>query len=217
MGIFIRAALDAFKPTIDQADQQPQPKNNRLLERIGQATELRDSNTRKRQGRIEKLAKPPKDRLDQIGRIASQRHQQQTAIAKELTGIGQQIGAIHTRQLSQTTKLGPINRRLNVLKDDYAEHADQLTNTASGIRQLFGAAKEIGLTFKDKLTTAFGKLAKDIKGMDLVDMQTNKKLSAKEKEELVYSNPFSLSWYNFLRSEMKQWKKRKTYDNTPRL
>lgn len=53
--------------------------------------------------------------------------------------------------------------------------------------------------------------------MDLVNTQTNKKLTSQEKDDLIHSHPFSMGWYDFLRSEMKQWKKRKTYENTPRL
>ncbi len=213
----IGSTLDTLEPTTNRTNQQPQPTNQRLLERIKQATEVRDSNTQIRQGRIRKLAKQTPTSLDQIGAIANQRLNQHTAIAGELTKISKKVGTIHAKQQQRTADLKPTNQRLDQLKDDYAENANDLTNTANGIQCLFGTAKDIGLAFKEKLTTAFGKLAKDIKGMDLVDMQTNKKLSTKQKEELIYSHPFSLSWYDFLRSEMKQWKKRKAYENTPRF
>ena len=213
----IQAALDTLEPKTDGTNEQPQPTNNRLLERIKQTREVTDSNTQIRQRRIDKLARTFKDRLDQIGAIANERFNQHTAIAGELADIGQQVGAIHTRQLKRAANLTTVNQRLDPIKNDYANHAEQLTNTASRLQQLLGSAKAIGTAFKDKLTTAFGKITKEIKGMELVKTQTNKKLTSQEKDDLIHSHPFSMGWYNFLRSEMKQWKKRKTYENTPRF
>lgn len=213
----IQAALDEIEPTTDRADPAAQPANNRLLKRIERATEIRNSNTQNRQGRIDRLTKPSKDRLDQIGQLTHQRQQRTDTILEKLTNLNDQAGTIHTRQLKRAANLTAAHQRLDPIKNDYANHADQLTSTTSRLQQLFGSAKAIGTAFKDKLTTAFGKLTKDIKGMDLVNTQTHKKLTSQEKDDLIHSHPFSMGWYDFLRSEMKQWKKRKTYENTPRL
>ena len=85
---------------------------------------------------------------------------------------------------------------------------------ANAIGAICAGVKAVAEFFVKLLEKVFGKLSKEIQGMDLVNTQTGQKASPQEKQDWVESHPFSLSWYDFLRSEANQIKKEK--DNSPR-
>lgn len=93
----IGSTLDTLEPTTNRTNQQPQPTNQRLLERIKQATEVRDSNTQIRQGRIrKKLANKLQQALTKLEQLPT----------SDLTSIQQSLESLQksVKKLEQSTQ-----------------------------------------------------------------------------------------------------------------
>lgn len=210
----IRTALDTPRRPTPATDPVPQPTNQRLLGRIKQATEIRDGNTAKRAGRISTLTTKNTDRLDQIGEHSSRRRQRHTKIFEQFDDFGDQLTELNSSEQARTNGFIGINQRLRKLKKRDADQNRQLDAAADAIGAVCGVVKALVEFFVKLLEKLFGKLSNEIQGMDLVHTQTGQKLSSQDKKALVASHPFSLSWYDLLKSETNRLKKEK--DNSPK-
>ena len=210
----IRTALGTHRRANPTADPIPQSTNQRLLGRIKQATDRRNSNTEKRARRISTLATKNTNSIDQIGEYTTRRRQRNTAVLEQFDEFGERFTELDSAERARTNGFIGINQRLRKLKRRNAEQNQQLDTATNAIGAVCTVVKAVAQFFVNVLEKLFGKLSKDIQGMDLVSAKTGKIASSQEKQNWVESHPFSLSWYDFLKAEANRLKKEK--DNSPR-
>lgn len=185
-----------------------------LFERITVYQSTATKNAQIRQGRISALTNQDAISLEPIRSYTERRRQRDTAILNRLNNFGDQFTAIDSTEHARTEGFIGINQRLRKLKKRDAGQTRQLDAATYAIGAICGVVKAVAEFSVKVLEKLFGKLSKEIQGMDLVNTQTGQKLSSQDKKALVSSHPFSLSWYDFLRAEANRLKKEK--DNSPK-
>lgn len=210
----ISAAINSPNPASEPKDQDARRADHPILERIRQATEVRNSNTAKRTRRISALANQDTISLEPIRAHTTGRRQKNTTILGKFDDFGKQFTELDSAEQARTNGFIGINQRLRNLKRRYAGQNEQLDSAANVIGAICSGVKAITGFFVKVLQKLFGKLSKEIQGMDLVNSQTGRELSSQDKKDWVESHPFNLSWYDFLRAEAKRLRKER--DNSPR-
>ena len=213
----VSTVVSAPRTTNRDEDATAQSANQKLLERIGQATDRRDSNTEKRTRRISTLAKQDTTSLEQIGEYTTSRRQRNRKVNQGLTNIDQDVAGINETEQHRTARIRKFNQRARNAKNGYDTNASEFKNTAAGFEHIVGAvsalAKALIELFKKLFNgikqQAYGYASEGLLYHQKPDGSKGKQATTQEARDFIDNHPYDLSGYAQLRFTVHTWDKQK--------
>ena len=199
----VSTAVNASQSADKPEDPATQPANHRLLGRIRQASDRRDSNTEKRTRRISKLARQDPINLEPLGFYTTRRRKQVRKFTDRFKEFDSDVKDQYFREQQRTAKLRKLNQRAREVKDGYDYQSERINAVTVGFSQLCSTVKAIVGLITNLLRRLFNSLSKDFNSMVKINVDTRQPLSAQQKTNYINSRPQSVSWYNQLKNEIK--------------
>lgn len=203
IGAAIDQAIRAHRPADRAKDPAAQSANHRLLRRIKQASDRRDSNTEKRTRRISKLARQDPINLEPLGFYTTRRRKQVRKFTDRFKEFDSDVKDQYFREQQRTAKLRKLNQRAREVKDGYDYQSERINAVTVGFSQLCSTVKAIVGLITNLLRRLFNSLSKDFNSVVKINVDTRRPLSAQQKTNYINSRPQSVSWYNQLKNEIK--------------
>ena len=213
----ISTTVSTPRPTDTAKNPATQPANQRVLERIRQATDRRDSNTKKRTRRISKLARQDPINLDPLGCYTNRRRKRVRKVTDRFRGFDKDITEQYIAEQQRAAKLRKLNQRARNVKNGFSGQSERIDKVAVGFNQLHNAVKAIIELIINLLKRLFNSLSKQFGNVVKINTETKQPLSPQQKTDYVNSRPQSLGWYNELKDEIKTLPKERKNDNVPRF
>ena len=213
----ISTTVSTPRPTDTAKNPATQPANQRVLERIRQATDRRDSNTKKRTRRISKLARQDPINLDPLGCYTNRRRKRVRKVTDRFKGFDKDITEQYIAEQQRAAKLRKLNQRARNVKNGFSGQSERIDKVAVGFNQLHNAVKAIIELIINLLKRLFNSLSKQFGNVVKINTETKQPLSPQQKTDYVNSRPQSLGWYNELKDEIKTLPKERKNDNVPRF
>lgn len=213
----ISTTVSTPRPTDTAKNPATQPANQRVLERIRQATDRRDSNTKKRTRRISKLARQDPINLDPLGCYTNRRRKRVRKVTDRFKGFDKDITEQYIAEQQRAAKLRKLNQRARNVKNGFSGQSERIDKVAVGFNQLHNAVKAIIELIINLLKRLFNSLSNQFSNVVKINTETKQPLSPPQKTDYVNSRPQSLSWYNELKDEVKTLPKERKNDNVPRF
>ena len=229
----IRTALDAYRRENQRTNPFSQPTNQKLLGRVRQATDRRNSNTEKRSRRISALATKNTNSLDQIGEHTTRRRQRTRNVAhdlttfdNQLTNTGEQLTDIATVYDQQTNRFVQINRRVRKVKRGYGFHAGGLQKSANQFEAVIGTISAVVKAVIELFRQLFNGLKQRAmayadQGLLMIKEKDNpveRKATTAEAKSYINNHPYDLSGYARLELTVQNWdKQKKENENKPKF
>ena len=213
----ISTTVSTPRPTDTAKNPATQPANQRVLERIKQATDRRDSNTEKRQRRISKLARQDPINLDPLGCYTNRRRKRVRKVTDRFKGFDKDITEQYIAEQQRAAKLRKLNQRARNVKNGFSGQSERIDKVAVGFNQLHNAVKAIIELIINLLKRLFNSLSNQFSNVVKINTETKQPLSPQQKTDYVNSRPQSLGWYNELKDEVKTLPKERKNDNVPRF
>lgn len=195
----VNASQSADRPEYPAA----QSANQRVLGRIRQASDRRDSNTEKRTRRISKLARQDPINLEPLGFYTTRRRKQVRKFTDRFKEFDSDVKDQYFREQQRTAKLRKLNQRAREVKDGYDYQSERINAVTVGFSQLCSTVKAIVGLITNLLRRLFNSLSKDFNSVVKINVDTRRPLSAQQKTNYINSRPQSVSWYNQLKNEIK--------------
>lgn len=219
----IDQVIDPSRPAATGQDRATQSANQRVLERISQATDRRDSNTQIRQGRISTLTTKNTGSLDQIGQHTTRRRQRNTTILKQFNEFGEQFTAFDSAEQQRTARLRKYRRRINNVKDELANEGCRIDQATTGLGQIAIAVSAVVKAVIELFKQLFNGVKQQIVGYAKegllhhanADGSMGRQATTQEAEVFVGSHPYDLSGYAQLRLTAKKLEKDKELRHEP--
>lgn len=199
----VSTAVNASQSADRPEDPAAQSANHRLLGRIRQASDRRDSNTEKRTRRISKLARQNPINLEPLGFYTTRRRKQVRKFTDRFKEFDSDVKDQYFREQQRTAKLRKLNQRAREVKDGYDYQSERINAVTVGFSQLCSTVKAIVGLITNLLSRLFNSLSKDFNSVVKVNVDTRQPLSAQQKTNYINSRPQSVSWYNQLKNEIK--------------
>ena len=203
----ISTTVSTPRPTDTAKNPATQPANQRLLKRIRQATDRRDSNTKKRTRRISKLERQDPINLDPLGCYTNRRRKRVRKVTDRFRGFDKDI----------TQQYIAEQQRAGNVKNGFSGQSERIDKVAVGFNQLHNAVKAIIELIINLLKRLFNSLSNQFSNVVKINTETKQPLSPQQKTDYVNSRPQSLGWYNELKDEVKTLPKERKNDNVPRF
>ena len=213
----ISTTVSTPRPTDTAKNPATQPANQRVLERIRQATDRRDSNTKKRTRRISKLARQDPINLDPLGCYTNRRRKRVRKVTDRFKGFDKDITEQYIAEQQRAAKLRKLNQRAGNVKNGFSGQSERIDKVAVGFNQLHNAVKAIIELIINLLKRVFNSLSNQFSNVVKINTETKQPLSPQQKTDYVNSRPQSLGWYNELKDEVKTLPKERKNDNVPRF
>lgn len=213
----ISTTVSAPRPTDTAKNPATQPANQRVLERIRQASDRRDSNTKKRTRRISKLARQDPINLDPLGCYTNRRRKRVRKVTDRFKGFDKDITQQYIAEQQRAAKLRKLNQRARNVKNGFSGQSERIDKVAVGFNQLHNAVKAIIELIINLLKRVFNSLSNQFSNVVKINTETKQPLSPQQKTDYVNSRPQSLGWYNELKDEVKTLPKERKNDNVPRF
>ena len=213
----ISTTVSTPRPTDTAKNPATQPANQRVLERIRQATDRRDSNTKKRTRRISKLARQDPINLDPLGCYTNRRRKRVRKVTDRFKGFDKDITEQYIAEQQRAAKLRKLNQRAGNVKNGFSGQSERIDKVAVGFNQLHNAVKAIIELIINLLKRLFNSLSNQFSNVVKINTETKQPLSPQQKTDYVNSRPQSLGWYNELKDEVKTLPKERKNDNVPRF
>ena len=213
----ISTTVSTPRPTDTAKNPATQPANQRVLERIRQATDRRDSNTKKRTRRISKLARQDPINLDPLGCYTNRRRKRVRKVTDRFKGFDKDITEQYIAEQQRAAKLRKLNQRARNVKNGFSGQSERINKVAVGFNQLHDAVKAIIELIINSLKRLFNSLSNQFSNVVKINTETKQPLSPQQKTDYVNSHPQSLGWYNELKDEVKTLPKERKNDNVPRF
>ncbi|AME02484.1 relaxase/mobilization nuclease domain-containing protein [Moraxella osloensis] len=213
----ISTTVSTPRPTDTAKNPATQPANQRLLDRIRQATDRRDSNTEKRTRRISKLARQDPINLDPLGCYTNRRRKRVRKVTDRFKGFDKDITEQYIAEQQRAAKLRKLNQRAGNVKNGFSGQSERIDKVAVGFNQLHNAVKAIIELIINLLKQLFNSLSNQFSNVVKINTETKQPLSPQQKTNYVNSRPQSLGWYNELKDEVKTLPKERKNDNVPRF
>lgn len=213
----ISTTVSTPRPTDTAKNPATQPANQRLLDRIRQATDRRDSNTEKRTRRISKLARQDPINLDPLGCYTNRRRKRVRKVTDRFKGFDKDITEQYIAEQQRAAKLRKLNQRARNVKNGFSGQSERIDKVAVGFNQLHNAVKAIIELIINLLKRLFNSLSNQFSNVVKINTETKQPLSPQQKTDYVNSRPQSLGWYNELKDEVKTLPKERKNDNVPRF
>ena len=213
----ISTTVSTPRPTDTAKNPATQPANQRVLERIRQATDRRDRNTEKRTRRISKLARQDPINLDPLGCYTNRRRKRVRKVTDRFRGFDKDITEQYIAEQQRAAKLRKLNQRAGNVKNGFSGQSERIDKVAVGFNQLHNAVKAIIELIINLLKRVFNSLSNQFSNVVKINTETKQPLSPQQKTDYVNSRPQSLGWYNELKDEVKTLPKERKNDNVPRF
>ena len=213
----ISTTVSTPRPTDTAKNPATQPANQRVLERIRQATDRRDRNTEKRTRRISKLARQDPINLDPLGCYTNRRRKRVRKVTDRFKGFDKDITEQYIAEQQRAAKLRKLNQRAGNVKNGFSGQSERIDKVAVGFNQLHNAVKAIIELIINLLKRLFNSLSNQFSNVVKINTETKQPLSPQQKTDYVNSRPQSLGWYNELKDEVKTLPKERKNDNVPRF
>lgn len=213
----ISTTVSTPRPTDTAKNPATQPANQRVLERIKQATDRRDSNTEKRQRRISALAGQDSSDLDPLEFYTTRRRKRVRKVTDRFRGFDKDITEQYIAEQQRAAKLRKLNQRAGNVKNGFSGQSERIDKVAVGFNQLHNAVKAIIELIINLLKRLFNSLSNQFSNVVKINTETKQPLSPQQKTDYVNSRPQSLGWYNELKDEVKTLPKERKNDNVPRF
>ena len=213
----VSTAVNASQSADRPEDPAAQSANHRLLGRIKQATDRRDSNTEKRTRRISKLARQDPINLDPLGCYTNRRRKRVRKVTDRFKGFDKDITEQYIAEQQRAAKLRKLNQRAGNVKNGFSGQSERIDKVAVGFNQLHNAVKAIIELIINLLKRLFNSLSNQFSNVVKINTETKQPLSPQQKTDYVNSRPQSLGWYNELKDEVKTLPKERKNDNVPRF
>ena len=217
IGAAIDQAIGAHRPADRAKDPAAQSANQRVLGRIKQASDRRDSNTEKRTRRISKLARQDPINLDPLGCYTNRRRKRVRKVTDRFKGFDKDITEQYIAEQQRAAKLRKLNQRAGNVKNGFSGQSERIDKVAVGFNQLHNAVKAIIELIINLLKRLFNSLSNQFSNVVKINTETKQPLSPQQKTDYVNSRPQSLGWYNELKDEVKTLPKERKNDNVPRF
>ena len=203
----ISTTVSTPRPTDTAKNPATQPANQRVLERIRQATDRRDRNTEKRTRRISKLARQDPINLDPLGCYTNRRRKRVRKVTDRFKGFDKDITEQYIAEQQRAAKLRKLNQRAGNVKNGFSGQSERIDKVAVGFNQLHNAVKAIIELIINLLKRLFNSLSNQFSNVVKINTETKQPLSPPQKTDYVNSRPQSLGWYNELKDEVKTLQK----------
>ena len=213
----VSTAVNASQSADRPEDPATQSANQRVLERIRQASEVRSGNTEKRTRRISKLARQDPINLDPLGCYTNRRRKRVRKVTDRFRGFDKDITQQYIAEQQRAAKLRKLNQRAGNVKNGFSGQSERIDKVAVGFNQLHNAVKAIIELIINLLKRLFNSLSNQFSNVVKINTETKQPLSPQQKTDYVNSRPQSLGWYNELKDEVKTLPKERKNDNVPRF
>ena len=213
----ISTTVSTPRPTDTAKNPATQPANQRLLDRIRQASDRRNSNTAKRTRRISALTRQDPINLDPLGFYTTRRRKRVRKVTDRFRDFDRDITAQYIAEQQRAAKLRKLNQRAGNVKNGFSGQSERIDKVAVGFNQLHNAVKAIIELIINLLKRLFNSLSNQFSNVVKINTETKQPLSPQQKTDYVNSRPQSLGWYNELKDEVKTLPKERKNDNVPRF
>ena len=226
IGAAIDQAIRAHRPADRAKDPAAQSANHRLLRRIKQASDRRDSNTEKRTRRISKLARQDPINLEPLGFYTTRRRKQVRKFTDRFKEFDSDVKDQYFREQQRTAKLRKLNQRAREVKDGYDEDAREFKTAAASFGRLVVAVSAVVKAVVDLFRKLFNAIKKQAYGYasegvlyhQNPDGSKGKQATTQETRDYIDAHPYDLSGYAKLKLTINTWdKQKKEKTNQPKF
>lgn len=218
----IDQVIDPSRPADTSQDPATQSANQRLLERIGQATEVRNSNTEKRARRISAFTNQDTISLDQVREHTTRRRQRARKVADRFTAVNSDITEQYLAEQQRAARLRNYRRRVRSVKDNLTNEGHRIDQVTTGLGQFAVAVSAVVKAVIELFKRLFNGLKQQIVGYAkegvLYGVDADGKqhpLNQQQAESYVSSHPYDLSGYAQLTLTAKKLEKDKELRHEP--
>ena len=219
----VSTAVNASQSADKPEDQAAQSANHRLLGRIKQASDRRDSNTEKRTRRISKLARQDPINLEPLGFYTTRRRKQVRKFTDRFKQFDSDVKDQYFREQQRTAKLRKLNQRAREVKDGYDEDARQFKTAAASFGRLVVAVSAVVKAMIELFKRLFNGLKQQVVGYAKEgllhhanpDGSMGRQATTQEAESYVGRHPYDLSGYAKLKFTAEKLEKDKELKNKP--
>ena len=226
IGAAIDQAIGAHRPADRAKDPAAQSANQRVLGRIKQATDRRDSNTEKRTRRISKLARQNPINLEPLGFYTTRRRKQVRKFTDRFKEFDSDVKDQYFREQQRTAKLRKLNQRAREVKDGYDENAREFKTAAASFGRLVVAVSAVVKAVVDLFRKLFNAIKQQAYGYasegvlyhQNPDGSKGKQATTQETRDYIDAHPYDLSGYAKLKLTINTWdKQKKEKTNQPKF
>ncbi|ATQ86228.1 hypothetical protein KSH_09880 (plasmid) [Moraxella osloensis] len=226
IGAAIDQAIGAHRPADRAKDPAAQSANQRVLGRIKQASDRRDSNTEKRTRRISKLARQDPINLEPLGFYTTRRRKQVRKFTDRFKEFDSDVKDQYFREQQRTAKLRKLNQRAREVKDGYDEDAREFKTAAASFGRLVVAVSAVVKAVVDLFRKLFNGIKQQAYGYasegvlyhQNPDGSKGKQATTQETRDYIDAHPYDLSGYAKLKLTINTWdKQKKEKTNQPKF
>lgn len=226
IGAAIDQAIGAHRPADRAKDPAAQSANQRVLGRIKQASDRRDSNTEKRTRRISKLARQDPINLEPLGFYTTRRRKQVRKFTDRFKEFDSDVKDQYFREQQRTAKLRKLNQRAREVKDGYDEDAREFKTAAASFGRLVVAVSAVVKAVVDLFRKLFNAIKQQAYGYasegvlyhQNPDGSKGKQATTQETRDYIDAHPYDLSGYAKLKLTINTWdKQKKEKTNQPKF
>lgn len=226
IGAAIDQAIGAHRPADRAKDPAAQSANQRVLGRIKQASDRRDSNTEKRTRRISKLARQDPINLEPLGFYTTRRRKQVRKFTDRFKEFDSNVKDQYFREQQRTAKLRKLNQRAREVKDGYDEDAREFKTAAASFGRLVVAVSAVVKAVVDLFRKLFNAIKQQAYGYasegvlyhQNPDGSKGKQATTQETRDYIDAHPYDLSGYAKLKLTINTWdKQKKEKTNQPKF
>lgn len=226
IGAAIDQAIGAHRPADRAKDPAAQSANQRVLGRIRQASDRRDSNTEKRTRRISKLARQDPINLEPFGCYTNRRRKQVRKFTDRFKEFDSDVKDQYFREQQRTAKLRKLNQRAREVKDGYDENAREFKTAAASFGRLVVAVSAVVKAVVDLFRKLFNAIKQQAYGYasegvlyhQNPDGSKGKQATTQETRDYIDAHPYDLSGYAKLKLTINTWdKQKKEKTNQPKF
>ena len=222
----VSTAVNASQSADRPEDPAAQSANHRLLGRIKQASDRRDSNTEKRTRRISKLARQDPINLEPLGFYTTRRRKQVRKFTDRFKEFDSDVKDQYFREQQRTAKLRKLNQRAREVKDGYDEDAREFKTAAASFGRLVVAVSAVVKAVVDLFRKLFNAIKQQAYGYasegvlyhQNPDGSKGKQATTQETRDYIDAHPYDLSGYAKLKLTINTWdKQKKEKTNQPKF
>ena len=226
IGAAIDQAIRAHRPADRAKDPAAQSANQRVLGRIKQASDRRDSNTEKRTRRISKLARQDPINLEPLGFYTTRRRKQVRKFTDRFKEFDSDVKDQYFREQQRTAKLRKFNQRARNIKNGYDENAREFKTAAASFGRLVVAVSAVVKAVVDLFRKLFNGIKQQAYGYasegvlyhQNPDGSKGKQATTQETRDYIDAHPYDLSGYAKLKLTINTWdKQKKEKTNQPKF
>ena len=211
---------------VSTAVNASQSANQRVLERIRQASEVRSGNTEKRTRRISKLARQDPINLEPLGFYTTRRRKQVRKFTDRFKEFDSDVKDQYFREQQRTAKLRKLNQRAREVKNGYDEDAREFKTAAASFGRLVVAVSAVVKAVVDLFRKLFNVIKQQAYGYasegvlyhQNPDGSKGKQATTQETRDYIDAHPYDLSGYAKLKLTINTWdKQKKEKTNQPKF